>query len=368
MFATIIKTITFALVISIFFFLANNYEVYAPHEEITKTLPKEEGLQPAIVSELATSSIKKEEDHLEQLATQSTSTSIIQAIPYEELKGYVSDTDESYRPLVSPCTKPLGFKIGTFDTRFGISKAQFIQEIEQSAKIWEEAVDKKLFYHDDNGALTINLIYDERQATTVDVNLLALDIENAKENAKKLETTSLQEKELYIKDNEQLTSDIENFTLRQKAYSAKVDNYNISGGASKNEYDAMMLELANLKTEAKTLEERRVSIVALSESLNKKIIRYNEFVAYINSLIRKSNQLGAKKFTEGRFVPGTLSVDIYQYNNTVKLRRVVMHELGHVLGINHTKSISSIMYSFNSATTTSLHKEDVAALHVLCGN
>lgn len=285
---------------------------------------------------------------------------------YEHLNEGTPDTDPQYRPAVSPCKKAMGFRIGTFDSRFGISKTQFIKEVEQSADIWSESVDKKLFYFDENGALTVNLIYDERQATTIDANYLALEIENTKKNAEALKSSYEQEKAIYTNDNTELTKDAENLQARYTLYGEKVSTYNKAGGASKIEYDTMMAEAAQLKQEAKLLEERRVSLLTYIDSINKKVTRYNEFVLYINSLIRKSNALGAAKFTEGKFTPYTNTIDIYQYNDSVKLRRVLTHELGHVLGINHVKNAQSIMYSYNSATTTILSKEDTDALLLVC--
>lgn len=109
-----------------------------------------------------------------------------------------------------------------------------------------------------------------------------------------------------------------------------------------------------------------MNLLSLMESINAKIRRYNEFVAYINTLIKQSNSLGAKKFTEGRFDPNNNTIDIFQYNDTNKLLRVMAHELGHVLGINHNKNVASIMYSMNSATTTELSREDREALQEVC--
>jgi predicted Zn-dependent protease len=285
---------------------------------------------------------------------------------YENLNEGVSDTDESYRPPISPCSVPMGYRIGTFDSRFGISKTMFNQEIQQAGETWGDALGKKLFYQDEHGALTINLIYDERQARTVNTNYLALEIENSKNAAEQLRQYYEQEKVLYTKDAEQLTKDTENFQLRYKAYTDKVTTYNTAGGASKIEYDAMMSELSQLKIEAKNLEDRQANLLTYMESINKKVTKYNEFIVYINSLIKQSNALGAKKFTEGRYSPSTNSIDIYQYNDSIKLRRVLAHELGHVLGINHTENIYSIMYSVNSATTTTLSKEDRSALYKVC--
>jgi predicted Zn-dependent protease len=258
------------------------------------------------------------------------------------------------------------YTIGSFDTRFGITREQFIQKIDDAGNLWGNVVGKKLFSYSPQGTLTINLVYDERQARTEEVNNLALEIENSKTAAENIRLVYEQEKEMYLSDAEQLTKDNENFQLRYKAYNEKVATYNASGGAQKIEYEAMMSELAGLKKESELLETRRVDLLSLTDSINAKIRRYNEFVAYINTLIKQSNSLGAKKFTEGRFDPNNNTIDIFQYNDTNKLLRVMAHELGHVLGINHNKNVASIMYSMNSATTTELSREDREALQEVC--
>ncbi len=291
---------------------------------------------------------------------------IVEVTPYIYQNEGVSDTDESYRPQVSPCSRVTGYRIGTFDTRFGISKEDFIHTIDEASTLWENAAQKNLFAYDQNGTLTINLIYDERQSNTEHINNLAQEIENAKESAEQIKTAYEQEKILYTSETDSLIKDGANFQMRHTAYSDKVATYNAKGGASKIEYDAMTAELTALQQEAKILDSRRLQVVSMTESINKKVVRYNEFVSYINDLIKKSNSLGAKKFTEGKFVPSSNTIDIYQYDNTTKLLRVLAHELGHALGINHTANRYSIMYSVNSATTTELTTDDKEALADSC--
>lgn len=285
---------------------------------------------------------------------------------YITMNEGVSDTDEQYQPIVSPCTTPMGFKIGTFDTHFGISKAHFISEVTAAQRLWSDQLGKELFFYDDAGPLTINLIYDERQARTEEINDLAMQIENSKKNADALQATYQEEKVNYEALGATLTQDSEAFQIKSKTYSDKVATYNAQGGAEKSEYDAMMTELANLKEEAASLDLRRKNLLVYMDSINAKVTRFNEFVGYINGLIVKSNALGTKKFTEGRFSPGNNTIDIFQYSDTIKLRRVITHEFGHVLGINHNDNIFSIMYSVNSATTTQLSSEDIAALRTVC--
>jgi predicted Zn-dependent protease len=365
----IFKVLTATLLIGTLIFLVSKRTFTLPHTSSSPqvTAPEQtpkEALTPQETQPSPAPTPQTGAATLEQkVATLEKNTAV-----YETLNKGTSDTDETYRPKVSPCKLAMGYKIGTFDTRFGISQESFIKTLDQAASLWEEGLGRRLFYYDEKGPLTVNLVYDERQAETEIINDLANEIENSKDVARSLEKTHKEEREIYLADMEEFTQDSDAFQRRYKEYSAKVDTYNAQGGAPEGEYEAMKLELETLQKEAKNLDARRASLVATVDSINAKVVRYNELVAYINGLIKKSNSLGAAKFTEGRFVPKTNTVDIYQYNDKTKLLRVTTHELGHVLGINHNENPLSIMYSVNTSTTTTLSDDDREALAKVCNS
>lgn len=285
---------------------------------------------------------------------------------YEHLDTDYSDTGEMYHPLISPCTKTLGYKLGVFDTRFGISKKTFLEEVAKASSLWGDEANKTLFVYNEQGPLTINLIYDERQASTDNVNNLVIEIENSKHEADAIHTAYEEEKKMYTSDGDQLQRDTDAFTLLSKEYATRVEAYNQAGGATREQYDAMTSELASLKEKAQALDDRHASLIQFMNTINDRVKKYNELVIYINTLIRQSNALGTKKFTEGRFTPRNTTIDIYQYNDTLKLRRVLAHELGHALGIGHNTNPFSIMYSSNNGTVFALTKEDTEALFTAC--
>ena len=367
----IFKIFTSLILLGILFFLVTKRDLIV---SASKNLYSKKGASSSQINTVSleassTPLVSKEETPpLQKVAVKATTATTVVAKPgvYTKLEEGASDFDPGYRPITSPCKVTIAYKIGTLDSHFGISKDEFIQEINTASDLWGNAVGKKLFRYDEKGPLTINLIYDERQARTESVNNLALEINNAKDSAEAIRTIYEKEKVAYLASGNQLTKDAEAFQIKYKAYADKVATYNENGGAPKNEYDQMMRELIALKEEGATLESRRTELLTEEISINKKVARYNEFVIYINELIKRSNELGAKKFTEGRFSPSTNNIDIYQYNDTVKLRRVIAHELGHVLGINHNDAIQSIMYSVNSATTTTLSNEDLRDLAIVC--
>src|SRR5579885_3127308 len=65
----------------------------------------------------------------------------------------------------SYCDQPIKYRIDTVDPRFGITKDQFLTDIQQATKIWDDAEGKELFEYAPSGAkddLAVSLIYDER--------------------------------------------------------------------------------------------------------------------------------------------------------------------------------------------------------------
>ncbi|MBP6888896.1 MAG: matrixin family metalloprotease [Candidatus Pacebacteria bacterium] len=287
---------------------------------------------------------------------------------YEVLETHNSDTDESYRPLISPCVTPMEYTLGTLDPRFNISRENVLAIIKEAVAIWEDAAGTTLFTHNPSGALKINLKYDDRQATTINLGYLALEIDNTKKTAEDIRTSYEREKTSYTNDSSAFNEDATQFQERYASYNERVKQYNEKGGATKSEYDTMMLELELLKTDSTIFETRRQDLLRRMEEINTKVKRYNELVAHVNTLIRRSNSIGSRTFTEGLFTPSSNTIDIFQYSDETKLKRVIIHELGHAIGIGHVDTVMSIMYSFNSGTSTSLSYEDRKALKDVCSS
>lgn len=324
---------------------------------------------PVAMGEVVTvnDTIKKVTSEKESIKAQTGEVAQVQQNSiYIPLQEGVSDTDESYVSSISPCVSPVGYKLQMVDERFGLSRAVVEKEVANAIAIWENAAGKDLFYPSTDGPLTINLIYDERQANTIHIGYTRMEIDNTKEAAEEVKRVYDQEKELYTSDVATYEQDAKRYNERNILYNKKVEDFNAKGGASKIEYDAMMSELVDLKAEASSLESRRLILVDQMNRINERVRRYNELVAYANTLIKKSNAVAAKKITEGRYSPATLSIDIYQYSDMLKLRRVILHELGHAIGLLHVDTAESVMYAFNSGTTLTLSKEDLSDLKKIC--
>jgi predicted Zn-dependent protease len=59
-------------------------------------------------------------------------------------------------------------------------------------------------------------------------------------------------------------------------------------------------------------------------------------------------------------------INIYEFDSRTALLRVLAHEFGHALGLDHNDNEQSIMHYLNSSTNLKPTKEDLAALREVC--
>lgn len=265
-----------------------------------------------------------------------------------------------------PCSSPITYKIGTVDAGFGLSEVKLKTSLNSASKIWTKALDKDLFVYDKNGKVTINLIYDNRQKTTQQNTILKADIDKTSKLANSLKN----EYEALLQDletNKQLyNEELSNFTAKQKNYSDQVDYWNNNGGAPADIYNTLAKDRESLISEQQILETKRLAINNSADKVNSFIQKYNLLVGNVNENINEINKVAGQEFQEGTYDPNTDTINIYEFSTQDKLTRVLAHEFGHALNIDHNTNPTSIMYALNKSNTLYLSKEDIASLKVIC--
>ncbi|MEK7095085.1 MAG: matrixin family metalloprotease [Patescibacteria group bacterium] len=267
-----------------------------------------------------------------------------------------------------PCTVPISYNLGSFDERFKMSKESFLLAVEEANQIWEKAIGKDLFAINPRSDLKINLIYDERQALAERNRDLTETVDTQKESADAVRARFSALQSRYKAAQGEYESLLVQFKKMQDEYSEQVKYWNGRGGAPKSEYDKLNQDKSRLESFQNTLESKRLAINAMADEINGLVKKYNFLVKNVNSTIDTINKDAGKEFEEGEYIYDKEGerINIYEFGNRQVLVRVLVHEFGHALGIDHNNNPDSIMYYLNTSKNMTLTKEDLEALKIAC--
>ena len=276
-----------------------------------------------------------------------------------------------YSSVYAPCEQPIAYALDLFDDKFGLTRQDFLSAIGEAETIWEEPIGKNLFAYADGGKLKINLIYDYRQQATSKLESLGMVVkeDNASYN-------NLKEKYASLKtEYEQVKADYDtrliSFTQRKNAYDREVQAWNKKGGSSQVEYDRLSQEGAALQAELVEIQKMEARLNEYIDEINSLSIVLNRLVDALNLNVEKYNAVGASRgeeFTEGDYqnIGGQQMINIYEFSSRDKLVRVLAHELGHALGLEHVDDPQAIMYKLNMSANEKLTSDDLGELKLLC--
>lgn len=272
-----------------------------------------------------------------------------------------------------PCDKPIVYSLGSFDERFGISKEKYLDAIETAAKVWEDSIGKNLFDYDQaKGPLKINLEYDYRQESTEKLKSLGISINNDKETYDALKAKYNSLSAALKKARAAFDAAVDAHNARVEAFEKRVAYWNEKGGAPTEEYEKLKREEAAVEAEGVLLKQRQAEVNGLVDDLNAVVPALNVQAKRLNLQSVDYNTTAApltKEFEEGMYsvsASGT-QITVFQYENHDALVRVLEHELGHALGLEHIDNPKAIMYRLNEGQNARPTEDDVAMLKEACG-
>lgn len=272
-----------------------------------------------------------------------------------------------------PCEEPLTYRIGRVDGRFGISRSEFSLAVRKAANVWEKPLSRELFREDPKGKIEISLIYDYRQETTdslKQINSRMDDTKDAYENSKSRYEDLRAE---YEGKREALENDFRDLNARIQAYNADIEYHNRQGGASEAQRIRMMSEKKDLDAIRESLDSRQAELNRLAGEVNSMVLVTNEIAERQNQQVERYHEVGSRlggEFQEGYYESknGKQSITLYHFDNEAKLVRLLVHELGHALGLDHSDNPGAVMYRLNQGDAAELAQDDIAALRARCDN
>jgi len=231
------------------------------------------------------------------------------------------------------CHFPVLYSVGEVDPRFNLDKEKVIEVAKEASDRWNQAVDKEIIKYDPGASLKINFIYDQRQA---DLDRLNDELEKIGNNDLSLENFLTKIEDL----NDQYEADLKDYTSRLQAYNKKVDYYNNSGGAPTAIYNQLQTEAAGFDREKVSLDQRREELIELSTLYDSQAGEFNNDLEKINQYLKENEN---KLVTQGLYYSGENKIDIFTFGDKEELRLLLMHELAHAIGIEHSGNDQAVM-------------------------
>ncbi len=230
-----------------------------------------------------------------------------------------------------PCSQPMPYHLGNIDPRFQLTDQEVISDISKATAIWATAYGRPLFVDEPTAKLTINFVYDSRQALTTQINSQTSTVNQDK--------TSLDQRIATFKSN------LADYNSQVTTLNSQIDSWNQKGGAPPDVYNQLTQQQNDLRSQQQKLQTEANALNQLTNS-------YNFQVSQLNNTINTFNTVLAQTPEEGLYDGQTDTISIFFDPSKNELIHTLAHEFGHALGLGHVQSPDAIMYPYTSESIT----------------
>jgi len=273
---------------------------------------------------------------------------------------------------IAPCSLSITYSIGAIDPRFGISTSSLRSSLEAAERSWESAADKELFeFATTGGSVVVNLVYDIRQETTEKLKTLGVTVSNNLESYESVRAKYSSVHAKYIERKAAFNTAYAAYQHQASLYEQDVNRWNARGGAPESVYKDLNKKKAALDAEEERLKKLQEQVNADANDVNALVSALNHLAGTLNMTVAKYNTVGQEvggEFEEALFEsrPGSQEINVYEFDSTERLRRVLTHEFGHALGLEHVDDEEAIMFRLNQGKNQTLTAADITELKAVC--
>jgi len=256
--------------------------------------------------------------------------------------------------LRTPCSRIIEYSIGEFDERFGLSQDEFITQIELAEIPWEDAAGKNIFRYAPEADFKVNLIWSEEQDRLYTGNALEDSLDSKQDSLESIQSR-------YKSAVSRYERAVASYETKLASYEKDVSYWNERGGAPEAEFNKLQNDAQSLDKKANEIKTLLTQVNKLAEENNMRVNQYNQGVNEYNNLFSHNHEFDAGN-TDGT------EINVFSYDGLQELRTLLVHEFGHVLGIDHVDDPNSVMYYLLNEQNQSgkLSDIDLAALATSC--
>jgi Matrixin len=268
-----------------------------------------------------------------------------------------------------PCGAPILYRLGPIDPRFGLSDSEVRAALAEAEGLWERAVGRDLLAQGAAAALTVNLVYDERQQTTQASERLRRATRQARDTHAAVGQSYAHWRETYDTRARDFMDAHAAYQERARAHTAQVVQWNARGGAPPEvhaslEAEGRWLEATRrqLESDRATLERVGATVQSLAERGNAIAEAHNRDIATFNALYGAPRQFRKGEF-DGR------NITVFEFHDLRDFTLVLAHELGHALGLGHVDDPAAVMHAIGGTQAVdplAPAPADLAALRKRC--
>ncbi len=267
------------------------------------------------------------------------------------------------------CELPRSYRIVRIDEAFGLTRAEVSKALQTSARMWQRALGREVFYESDRGEIAVSLEFGKAQSSYLAAKAL-------QEQGELLES----DVEVFNQKMNAINRRIEDQNQRVRVYEQELVQFNNRVSAWNNN-PGPFWELRKIRTAKEEFDRQRAELEQIQKGIDKDLELLERERSFVEQGRQAYNQDrnffetvrgGSLDFQKaGLYLDdGRLEqIKLYMFANTQELQSVFAHELGHALGLGHVSDANAIMHeqmSERNLGRSSVSRTDLYEFQQVC--